>query len=147
MGFAAVTAFWLKEESKMAGLPTVSRRAGQVVTRQVKPLLSLDKDEARVRVLALYRAWYRQLPIMFKDWDMNVTEKMLKDRLKEEFMKHAHIKDIKVIDMKVIQGQQELQECANRWQEPCVFMSKWFKEQHIDERPKDFMSKFLHGHE
>merc|ERR1711910_47353 len=128
---AAVTAFWLEEESKMAGLPTVSRRAGQVVTRQVKPLLSLDKDEARVRVLALYRAWYHQLPIRFK----------------EEFMKHAHIKDIKVIDMKVIQGQQELQECANRWQEPCVFLSKWFKEQHIDERPKDFMSKFLHGHE
>merc|ERR1712108_72649 len=96
--------------------PTVGRRAGQVVTRQVKPLLSLDKDEARVRVFALYRAWYRQLPVMFKDWDMDVTERMLKDRLKEEFMKHAHIKDIKVIDMKVIQGQQELQECANRWQ-------------------------------
>jgi len=132
----------------MAGaLPTATRRAGQVATRQVKPLLSLDNDEARVRVLALYRAWYRQLPVIAKDWDLPITEKALKDRLKAEFLKHAHIKDTRVIDMKVILGQQELQECANRWQEGYILMSKWFPEHHIDERPKDFMSKFLHGHE
>ena len=69
---------------------------------QVKPLLSLDNDEARVRVLALYRAWYRQLPVIAKDWDLPITEKALKDRLKAEFLKHAHIKDTRVIDMKVI---------------------------------------------
>lgn len=132
----------------MAGaLPTATRRAGQVATRQVKPLLSLDNDEARVRVLALYRAWYRQLPVIAKDWDLPITEKALKDRLKAEFVKNAHIKDTRVIDMKVILGQQELQECANHWQEGYILMSKWFPEQHINERPKDFMSKFLHGHE
>jgi len=132
----------------MAGnLPTAARRAGQVATRQVKPLLSLDKDEARVRVLALYRAWYRQIPIFFQYKDVNVHEKVLKARLKEEFLKNAHIKDVRVIDMKVIQGQQELQEIANDWQEQFIVMSKWFPEKHIDERPKDFMSKFLHGHE
>lgn len=132
----------------MAGtLPTVAKRAGQVATRQVKPLLSLDKEEARVRVLALYRAWYRQIPIIFQYKDLTVTEAQLKAKLKEEFLKNAHIKDVRVIDMKVIQGQQELQELANSWQEAYILMSKWFKEQHIDERPKDFMSKFLHGHE
>merc|ERR1712244_163509 len=66
-----------------------------------------------------------------------------KAKLKEEFLKNAHIKDVRVIDMKVIQGQQELQELANHWQEAFIVMSKWFKEKHIDERPKDFMSKFL----
>ena len=69
----------------------------------MKPLLSLDKDEARVRVLALYRAWYRQIPIFFQYKDVNVPEKVLKARLKEEFLKNAHIKDVRVIDMKVIQ--------------------------------------------
>lgn len=35
-------------------------------TRQVKPLLSLDKLEARRRVLSLYKAWYRQIPYVGK---------------------------------------------------------------------------------
>ncbi len=35
-------------------------------TRQVKPLLSLDKVEARRRVLNLYKAWYRQIPYVGK---------------------------------------------------------------------------------
>lgn len=30
--------------------------------KQVKPILSLDKEEARKRVLHLYKAWFRQLP-------------------------------------------------------------------------------------
>lgn len=30
--------------------------------KQVKPILSVDKAEARKRVLNLYKAWYRQLP-------------------------------------------------------------------------------------
>jgi len=36
------------------------------VGRQVRPLLSLDKAEARRRVLNLYKAWYRQLPYIGK---------------------------------------------------------------------------------
>lgn len=30
--------------------------------KQVKPILSTDREEARRRVLNLYRAWYRQVP-------------------------------------------------------------------------------------
>ena len=70
---------------------------------QVKPLLSLDADEARVRVLSLYKAWYRQIPIMMDRMDTPVGEDALKAKLKEEFMKNAHFKDLRVIDMKVIQ--------------------------------------------
>ncbi len=32
--------------------------------RQVKPILSLDREEARRRVLNLYKAWYRQIPFI-----------------------------------------------------------------------------------
>lgn len=38
-------------------------KAAQVVTRQVRPILSISQDEARRRALALYKAWYRQIPI------------------------------------------------------------------------------------
>ena len=34
--------------------------------KQVKPILSLNKEEARRRVISLYRAWYRQVPYIGK---------------------------------------------------------------------------------
>merc|ERR1712142_263599 len=133
---------------KMAGaITTAGKKAGQVATRQVKPLLSLDADEARVRVLSLYRAWYRQIPSMVQKFDLPVNEDQLKAKLKEEFIKNAHLKDVRVIDMKVIQGQQDLREIAEHWQEHVIFLSKYFGNLRIPERPKDFMSKFIHGHE
>jgi len=33
------------------------------VTRQVKPILSVTREEARRKVLSLYKAWIRQVPI------------------------------------------------------------------------------------
>lgn len=30
--------------------------------QQVRPILSVDSEEARRRVLSLYKAWYRQIP-------------------------------------------------------------------------------------
>ena len=44
-------------------------KGGKIVThvgRQVKPLLSVDRTEARRRVLNLYKAWYRQIPYVGK---------------------------------------------------------------------------------
>lgn len=40
--------------------------AGREIVRktvqQVRPILSVDSEEARRRVLSLYKAWYRQIP-------------------------------------------------------------------------------------
>lgn len=41
----------------MARQETVKR-----VIQQVRPILSVDKEEARRRVFNLYKAWYRHLP-------------------------------------------------------------------------------------
>jgi len=130
-----------------AALTTVGKKVGAIGTRQVKPLLSLDSEEARFRVLSLYRAWYRQIPVMVKVMDLPVDANRLRAKLKSEFVKNAHIKDVRVVDMKVIQGQQDLKEIAEGWQEAYILLSKYFSEIHIPTRPKDFMSKFLHGHE
>lgn len=39
-----------------------ARQAIQVGTKNVRPVLSLSQAEARLRVLNLYKAWYRQIP-------------------------------------------------------------------------------------
>lgn len=36
------------------------------VIQQVRPLLSMDREEARRRVLNLYKAWYRTIPFIGK---------------------------------------------------------------------------------
>lgn len=36
--------------------------AAKVAVRKVRPLLSMDNEEARKRALNLYKAWYRELP-------------------------------------------------------------------------------------
>ena len=78
--FAAVRFLWLSviRDSLDAVLSTdaastnmASARLVQGV-RQVKPILSLDRTEARRRVLNLYKAWYRQIPYIsefcFHQW-------------------------------------------------------------------------------
>lgn len=40
------------------------KEAAKSFARQVKPLLSLDYAESQRRVRSLYKAWYRQVPII-----------------------------------------------------------------------------------
>ena len=51
--------------NKFKGTMTTKAAA---VTRTVRPLLSMDSVDARVRVLSLYKAWYRHIPFMVKDF-------------------------------------------------------------------------------
>ena len=75
---------------------------------QVKPLMSIDNHEARLRVLALYKAWIRQVPAMKKMYDIPVTEQNCRDTIKASFVKNKNLKDIRVIDMMVIKVESEL---------------------------------------
>ena len=45
----------------MAGREAVKR-----AVQQVRPILSVDREEARKRALNLYKAWYRQIPYIGK---------------------------------------------------------------------------------
>merc|ERR1712045_536787 len=83
---------------------------------------------------------------MSRQYDLPVSVETARDTLREKFRSNAHIKDTRVIDMLVIKGQQDLQEVVEIWAQSPHIMSKHFKEA-IKERPKDFMSKFLSGHD
>jgi len=121
--------------------------ARAVVTRQVKPLISVDSSDARVRVLSLYKAWYRHIPFMVKDFDLPRDVGQCRTVLRQQFKKNAALRDIRVIDMHVVKGQQDLKEVVEHWKQPNHIMAKWFPEDNIEEKPKDFISKFLSGQE
>ena len=116
------------------------------MARQVKPMLSVDKDEAKRRVLSLYKAWHRQIPYMLRDFALPITRETAYKQLRKKFMEKSHVTDIRVIDMLVVKGQQDLKEVVEIWAQSTHIMSKHFREAH-KERPKDFMSKFLSGQE
>ena len=62
----------------------------------------MNKNEARLRVLALYKAWHRQIPFICVEYDMPVNPKMCREKVKEKFLANANVKDTRVIDMLVV---------------------------------------------
>lgn len=108
----------------------------------VKTALSLDKNEAKKRVLALYKAWYRQIPIIFYDYNLSIPLEAGRSKLREIFVRNSKITDVRVINGLVIKGQMELNEVVNKQKEEC-HVYKYFRED--QRKPKDFLSKFLDG--
>lgn len=51
----------------------MSTHTAKRVLKEVKPILSVDHEEARKRVLNLYKAWYRQIPYIGVYCENNIT--------------------------------------------------------------------------
>ncbi|KAK7112724.1 NADH dehydrogenase [ubiquinone] 1 alpha subcomplex subunit 6-like [Littorina saxatilis] len=123
----------------------MASRAVQQGFKQVKPILSTNHHEAKRRVLNLYKAWYRQIPYVVKDFDVPISVKMGREKVREMFNKNKHITDIRTIDLLVIKGQMELVETAQIWKQRPHIM-KYFEDT-VNERPADFLGKFYDGHD
>jgi len=121
-----------------------AREPARRVIQQVRPILSLDREEARRRVFNLYKAWYRSLTFVVDKYDIPKSVEQCQQKLREEFMKNKDIADVRVIDMLVIKGQMELKETIQIWKQKGHIMRYWQESQ--EPKPTDFLSKFMSGH-
>ncbi|XP_032642897.1 NADH dehydrogenase [ubiquinone] 1 alpha subcomplex subunit 6 [Chelonoidis abingdonii] len=124
-----------------AGAGKVAKAAGAAA----KPIFSRDLGEAKRRVRELYRAWYREVPNAVHLYQLDISVKQGRDKVREMFMKNAHVTDPRVIDILVIKGKMELQETTRVWKQRTHIM-RFFHETETP-RPKDFLSKFYAGHD
>ncbi|XP_025104599.1 NADH dehydrogenase [ubiquinone] 1 alpha subcomplex subunit 6-like [Pomacea canaliculata] len=123
----------------------MANRAVQQGLKQVKPILSSDRTQAKRRVLNLYKAWYRHIPYVVKDFDVPISIKQGREKLRELFLKNRHVTDIRTIDLLVVKGQMDLVETTQIWkQRPHIMM--YFKDT-VNQRPSDFLGKFFDGHD
>lgn len=86
------------------------------------------------------------IPLIFsaaERYHVPKTEADFRAKLREEFLKHKDLDDIRVIDRLVIRGQMELQETLAIWKQPSHIMRYW--KETVEPKPTDFLSKFLSG--
>lgn len=110
---------------------------------KVKPIISLNRTDARRRALNLYRAWYRQIPYIIYDMDLPVNQKQLRDKVREKFLENKDVADIRMIDIHIIRGHNELNDSINKFKSLMHYMA--YFDDNTNKKPKDFLSKFLSG--
>uniref|UniRef100_A0A914HDK4 Uncharacterized protein n=1 Tax=Globodera rostochiensis TaxID=31243 RepID=A0A914HDK4_GLORO len=111
------------------------------------PIISQNSNEARKNVLVVYKKLQRSVKRYWWDfalWDIPIP--VFREVLKNQFTKNAHITDVRIVDRKVDECKQHMVAMKFYYYNEYHVRNMLFAE-NIEPKPKDFLSKFLHGKE
>ncbi|XP_071965554.1 NADH dehydrogenase [ubiquinone] 1 alpha subcomplex subunit 6-like [Antedon mediterranea] len=123
--------------------PTQAARMA-AVSRNVKLMMSKNPQESRRRVIQLYKAWWREVPHAIQQYYLDITIKQGRDKVREMFMKNAHIRDTRTVDLLVIKGKIDLDETIQVWKQRPHIMN-YFDKDPNNMMDSDFLTKFYEG--
>ncbi|EJF57501.1 NADH-ubiquinone oxidoreductase Complex1 subunit [Dichomitus squalens] len=105
--------------------------------------ISSSPQEARSRVLKLYRDWYRGAPEIVTLYALNVSPAYVRHCIRQHFEQNRYITDTRVINVLVQKGQQEFQETMNCWKQLDHIMGILLQPR--SRPPRTFLQKFYEG--
>ncbi|VDM62595.1 unnamed protein product [Angiostrongylus costaricensis] len=120
-------------------------QTGSNALRQVAPVQSVNKEQARRSVLQVYKDLQRITPKFW--WDFGMQDMPLgvfRSVLKKQFVKNAHVTDVRIIDRLVAETKQHMYSIDFAFYNPDHVRNYLFRE-NVEAKPKDFLSKFLSG--
>ncbi|CAL1698149.1 unnamed protein product [Somion occarium] len=118
-------------------MSTIPARLARVATRSNTP------EDARKKVIKLYRDWYRGAPEICTLYSLNVTPAYIRHSIRQIFEENRHVNDIRVVDQLVQKGRQDYQETMNCWKQNDHIMGILLQPR--GRPPRTFMQKFLEG--
>ncbi|KAG0232269.1 hypothetical protein BGW42_000084 [Actinomortierella wolfii] len=99
---------------------------------------------ARKSVIHLYRDFQRGVPEIMRTHLIDLPTSQIRSKIREEFERHRHVKDLAVIDILILKGRQEYQETMNAWKQETHIM-RYFAKDEAPPKPEGFLEKFLAG--
>ncbi|KRZ50347.1 Sec1 family domain-containing protein 1, partial [Trichinella nativa] len=115
---------------------------GQIFKKQIKPIVSRNPEEARKRVLRVYKDWMKFVPTLNFLYQLHLREDVLRDAIKRQFVRNAEIRDIRVVDILTNKAEVELKNLKEAWTPGNVLLNTLF-EDHVEKKPTDFLSPFF----
>ncbi|KIJ47297.1 hypothetical protein M422DRAFT_28940 [Sphaerobolus stellatus SS14] len=104
---------------------------------------SSSPQEARTRVIQLYRDWYRAAPEIVAMYGLPVSASLIRQRVREEFERTRYITDVRLVDRLLLRWHQELQETLNVWKQEPHVMGMLLVQKNLEQ--KSFLDKFYKG--
>lgn len=131
----------------MASRITKFASGASAVAKEVVPVVSSSKQQARASVLAVYKELQRLAPTLWWDYGLHdMPLPVFRAALKKKFTDNAHLNDIRVIDRKVAECKQDMVSIRYFFYNEEHVRNYLFRE-NIEAKPTDFLSKFLSGNE
>ncbi|KAK6541698.1 hypothetical protein TWF694_007491 [Orbilia ellipsospora] len=120
---------------------TIAVTAFARTTRQ-----SADWADANKRVIESYRLWQRAAPEIVKLYLLDVDVPAVRAKIRQEYERHRHVKDLGTVDVLLMKQQMEYQETMNYWKQLPHLMHYFRSGKQSDVHiPKTFMDNFLEG--
>ena|SRR3990167_1420374 len=84
---------------------------------QLPTTLSRNLNEVRTKAIRLYRASLRSIPFIIKNYELELNQVDMKNRIRSDFIRHSYVTSTGIADRLLFNGEVELKEALLIWKQ------------------------------